>query len=116
MKDQRKCRDRKAAKSRVGRGHRSVRAKPVAKKLKGLSGFTGDAAIYELSPPLKEGRKKFRFVAVSATYAMFSGPETYIFGADKNGKVTHWGELPGSFKGALDHAAALEGAGYRVQP
>jgi hypothetical protein len=74
-----------------------------------LTGFTGSAKLYRLDPPL-EGNE---FVAVSATVA-YRWPETYIFPADESGNVLDWGELDGSFRGALDHAAALEGAGYEV--
>lgn len=55
------------------------------------------------------------YVVVSAAVAMFSGPETYIFGTDENGDRTDFGELPGSFRGALDHEAALKGAGYKCR-
>ena len=55
------------------------------------------------------------YVVVSAADVMYSGPETYIFGADENGEVVDWLELPGSFRGKLDHVAALEGAGYEVE-
>ena len=68
----------------------------------------GHKALYKLNPPL-EGHE---FVVVSSVHAMFTGPETYIFPADKNGKVTNWGELPGSYRGGLNHIKALEDAGY----
>lgn len=61
-----------------------------------------------------EETQKFEFVIVSAADVIFSGPETYIFGADAEGKVLDWGELDGSFKGALDHEQALRRAGYEV--
>jgi hypothetical protein len=54
------------------------------------------------------------YVVVSAVVATFSGPETYIFPADKDSKVLNWLELNGSFRGALDHAEALKGAGYTI--
>lgn len=89
---------------------------PLARKLRDLAGFTGTATLYELTPPLKGDGKAYRYVAVSATVALFSGPETYIFGANKSGEVTQWMELPGSYRGGLDHAEALRNAGYEVQP
>jgi len=49
------------------------------------------------------------YVVTSAVYAMFSGPETYVFPADDNGVITDWGELEGSFQGALDHERAIAG-------
>jgi len=45
---------------------------------------------------------------------MFSGPETYIFPANGNGKVLSFLELEGSYRGGLNHFKALEGAGYVV--
>ena len=75
--------------------------------LRKVPGFD-DARLYRLDPPL-EGE---RHVIVSAT--VVCDPETYIFAADEYGEVTSWDELPGSFRGALDHAEALLGAGYEV--
>lgn len=91
-----------------------------AELVKNLDGWTGDARLYRLTPPLVEkdwdGNKvgEHEFVVVSATVAMFSGPETYIFAADKEGVVASYGELDGSYRGGLDHAEALAGAGYEV--
>jgi len=90
----------------------------TARFVKNLDGFKGEARLYELTPPLQgewDKRKKARFVVVSAINAMFSGPETFIFKADKTGEVLDWGELSGSFKGALDHEQALNNAGYKVK-
>jgi hypothetical protein len=78
--------------------------------VKDLTGFSGSAKLYRLDPPL-DGE---RFVVVSATDVMRSGPETYIFPADAEGEVSSWGELAGSFRGGLDHAEALRGAGYEA--
>ncbi len=87
-----------------------------------LEGFTGDARLYRLTPPIEVKPEceddpyagKFRYVVVSATIALFSGPETYIFPADAKGNVLNWGELEGSYKGGLDHEGALKSAGYIV--
>lgn len=76
----------------------------------GLNGFTGFASLYKLSPPL-DGND---FVIVSATDAMFSGPETYLFPGNEQGEVTDWGELEGSFRGGLSHKEALRNAGYAI--
>lgn len=59
--------------------------------------------------------EKTEHVVVSGCHAMFSGPETYIFPADSTGSITDWGELDGSFQGAIDHERALSDAGYTVQ-
>jgi hypothetical protein len=86
--------------------------------------FTGTAFLYRVDPPMKEESwfaeedeelQSFDYVVVSATSAFMSGAETYIFGADENGEVLDWGELPGSYRGGLDHQQALEDAGYVVQ-
>lgn len=85
-----------------------------------LPGATGTAHLYRLDPPIEDRDYDgshlgtYEYVRVSATYAMFSGPETYIFPADETGEVTSWGELDGSYKGGLDHEEALRGAGYEV--
>jgi hypothetical protein len=76
-----------------------------------LKDFHGDARLYRVSPPM-EGVHEY--VVVSAVDAPFTGPETFIFPGDADGDVTEWGELDGSFRGALDHEAALSGAGYEM--
>jgi hypothetical protein len=83
-----------------------------ATKVKDLPGFRGKAALYFLDPPVDDDME---YVVVSATVVPFGeGPETYIFPADSSGEITDWGELHGSYKGDLDHAKALRGAGYEV--
>lgn len=87
-----------------------------------LEGFNGTANLYRCDPPLQqhepwdenEEQKSYEYVVASAANAMFSGPETYLFGADKDGEIVDWDELPGSFKGGLDHERALQNAGYTV--
>jgi hypothetical protein len=75
--------------------------------------------LYQLSEPIaKYGADgdSGPYVIVSGVWAMFSGPETYIFPADATGKVTDWGELEGSFRGSIDHERALRAAGYDIVP
>lgn len=48
------------------------------------------------------------YVITSAVNA-YSGPETYVFPTDSEGGWLSAGELPGSFRGALDHDAAIAG-------
>jgi hypothetical protein len=91
----------------------------TAKQLATLSGWNGEARVYELDPPMDDDPESWRYVIVSAVDAMFSGPETYIFPAEKTGDVfttADMCELDGSFKGALDHEQALSNAGYEVLP
>lgn len=86
----------------------------AARYLTTLPGWIGDARVYELDPPMLE---ETRYVIVSAVDAMFTGPETYIFPAEKTGDVFDVAdmlELDGSFRGALDHEQALANAGYEV--
>lgn len=84
-----------------------------------LPGFAGHAALYRLSEPLgsdwDEESVKTDLVVVSAAVVTYCGPETYIFAADEDGQIASWSELPGSMKGTLSHAEALEGAGYEVR-
>ena len=47
------------------------------------------------------------FVVVSAATDQLSGPETFIFPADGDGKVLAWQELPGSFRGELNFDKAI---------
>lgn len=74
-----------------------------------LPDMNGDARLYQLSKPLTGND----YVVVSGISNAW-GTETYIFPADKSGEITSWGELEGSFRGAIDHAAALRGAGYEA--
>lgn len=91
----------------------------TATLIKNVEGFTGDARLYRLIPPMKyefddENPQQTEFVVVSATVGMFGGPETYIFPADESGNVLDYCELDGSFRGGLNHSLALSGAGYKV--
>lgn len=82
----------------------------TAKKIKkDIPGMKGEAALYQLSTP----HSGHEFVVVSAV-SVFGEPETYIFPADESGEVLGWAQLEGSFRGDLDHAQALENAGYEL--
>lgn len=67
----------------------------------------GDVRLYRLSEPLNG----YLYVRVSAVD--HGRAETYIFGADADGNGVS-SELPGSFKGAMDHHEALKRAGYTI--
>ena len=54
------------------------------------------------------------FVVASAVVALFTGPETYILPSTKGGVIKSYGELDGSYRGDMDHAEALKGAGYSL--
>lgn len=105
----------------------------TAKLITALPDWVGEARVYQVDPPmayrnygagnddyLTEGTEaRTEYVIVSAVVA-YSGPETYIFPArpssDRPGGFESINslELPGSFRGALNHAQALDGAGYRA--
>lgn len=91
----------------------SFRLMKTAKKIKDLDGFRGEAALYEVSPPLRDymGEKEYKFIVVSAVDSIYA-TETYIFGSNEEGVVTDWTELPGSQKDLLDHEIVLKEAGY----
>ncbi len=94
----------------------------IAKYVRQIEGWNGDARLYRLTPPLAseplisdEPVCFYEYVVVSAVDAPFSGPETLIFGANEGGYVDDFGELPGSYTGGLSHYTALGGAGYTVE-
>jgi hypothetical protein len=94
----------------------------IAHKIKSLDNFRGEAMLFRMEPSLES----YDYVVVSAinpkpweelgemAKALFQ-PETYIFGADPDGNVINWGELPGSFQGAMDIPRALAQAGYEIK-
>jgi hypothetical protein len=93
--------------------------KRTAKFIRDLDDFRGHAALYKLSTPLiHEGyddvQTNHSYVVVSSAHVPFSGPETYIFGANKHGEVVNWSELEGSRRGVYSHADVLRKAGYEV--
>lgn len=76
-----------------------------------IEGWTGDAALYELDPPLAG----HHHVIVSAITCDVTGvPETYIFPAHADGRLISWDQLDGSMKDTLRHEDALRAAGYEV--
>ena len=98
-----------------------MKAKGVATFIKDIKNWKGDAQLFKLDSKVpydynydKEVmEKETQYVIVSAVVA-YSGPETYIFPADRNGKFLDWGELNGSFQGGLDHKKALNGLGFKI--
>lgn len=96
--------------------------KGVAKFVRDLHEFTGQASLYKLSTPIAQTRYTevgeeeifHEYVVVSKANVPFSGPETYIFPADKFGEVVNWSELDGSMRGSYSHEDVLREAGYEV--
>ena len=70
-------------------------------------------SLYRLDPPL-EGHELVVVSALDMDLEWTHVIETYIFPADINGEITDFGELPGSYRGGLDHTVALKRAGYEV--
>ena len=92
-------------------------AKITATFIKTLNDWRGDARLYELSQPVAyDGESSepehAHHVVVSAVNVTHSGPETFIFPARADGSVRDFGEMPGSFSGALDHERAIREAGW----
>ena len=58
----------------------------MAMIVKELKGFKGQACLIEHAG---------KHYVVSSVDAMFTGPETLVFEADANGKVTDWGDIAG---------------------
>lgn len=77
----------------------------IAIKLKNINGHQ---ILWEVLPRI-EGHK---YIITSASDVQFSGPETYMFASDENGKIIDWCELPGSYRGGLDHKNCFKNIGY----
>ena len=107
---------------------------PTALFIRKLDGnWRGDARLYRLNPPMsylllgepeegeeEEGEEEEGLIPqYTAEYVIVSGvevlgeSETYIFPAREDGTAINMLELPGSFKGDINHEQALEDAGYR---
>ena len=92
---------------------REMRKSAVA--VKNIKEAKGRACLYKLSEPLVG----YEYVVVSAArdhrdnYNNMIG-ETFIFGSDQTGKIKSFLELPGSYRGGLDHQKALNDAGYDI--
>jgi len=64
--------------------------------------------LWEVLPRI-EGNK---YVITSASDIRISGPETYMFASNEEGEIVDWSELPGSYRGSLDHKICFENIGY----
>ena len=92
---------------------REFRKSAVA--VKNVKEAKGRACLYKLSDPLMG----YEYVVVSAAKDARDGHnqiigETFIFGSDETGNVRSFLELPGSYRGGLDHQKALNDAGYDI--
>lgn len=86
--------------------------------------YKGDMRLYRLSTPVNYSeygadsqsavmRTEYVLV-VTVCSETFSLAETLIYPANENGRFLSRVELPGSYRGGLDHAEALRRAGYTV--
>lgn len=74
--------------------------------------------LYRLSEGVRVSERdpdkgKTDHVVVSAVRVL-GEPETYIFASDAEGAVTCWTEMPGSYRGGLDHEQAIRDAGWEI--
>lgn len=70
-------------------------------------------SLYKMKPP----HNGYEYVIASSLFEVVGRHqlnETYLFGADEEGKILDWCELEGSMKGTQSHAEALNEAGYCV--
>jgi hypothetical protein len=66
--------------------------------------------LWKLESPFVDGdHAPVEFLITSAVLVKGESPETYVFAASKDRKVLRYRELPGSFKGDLDHDRAFKG-------
>jgi hypothetical protein len=81
-------------------------------------GSRGDQKLYRLSESVPygwhdedEGRPTTEYVVISGVCNQYAH-ETYIFPGDADGEIIDWGEMDGSFRGAVDHERAIREAGW----
>lgn len=87
----------------------------IATKIKDVDFGVGPGCkqtLYRCEPPMCS----YDYVIVSALAEAFdtNRPETFIFGADVMGEIVNYSELPGSYRGGMDHVKALRDAGYQI--
>jgi hypothetical protein len=77
-----------------------------------LDGWRGDVQLYKLSEPVESPSGEMTsHVAVSGIDNEW-GTETYIFACDEHRENVDFLEMEGSFRGSIDHEAAIMGAGW----
>lgn len=96
----------------------------LVERLVGRHPWQREGGVYQVDPPMEWGDMAegegglTEYVLVSAADVPPSGPETYIFAvtydADSGATPLSHAELPGSYRGGLDHAEAFRGAGYEI--
>lgn len=79
----------------------------TARKIKDVNSHQ---ILWEVLPRI-DGHK---YVITSVSNVQFTGPETYMFAADEKGNIINWGELPGSYRGELNHQKCFENLDYKI--
>lgn len=82
----------------------------VNKTAKMLKYINNNRILWEVFPRI-DGNK---YVITSAVNVPLSGPETYMFAADENGDIVSFFELPGSYRGGLEHKKCFDYIGYDI--
>lgn len=69
-----------------------------------------NAKLWKLSRPFRPeySDRSVEYVVSSAVHVL-GIPESVLYSADSNGEVLSWSELPGSFRGDLNHQEAIDG-------
>lgn len=86
-----------------------------------LPGFNGHAALYKLTPPIRDRGYDEDDATLLVHYVVASAVnswavETFLFPANEDGEITSWAELEGSMKGVTSHETVFENIGYIVVP
>ena len=86
------------------------------KLVRRLKGWTGDAALYSVTPPLEDDVHYVIISAIDTFIGHIRAHETYIFPAKEDGKPISYCELPGSAKGTTSHEEVIDNAGWELVP
>ena len=85
--------------------------------------YRGHAAVYRVEPPVRYFDNDYRlceseYVVASAVSNPLdtSIPETLLFPSSEDGSILIWSELPGSYRGGMDHEEALRGLDHQPVP
>lgn len=73
----------------------------------------GEAAVYRLEPPVRNGDEYHQYVYLSTAEVLFEW-ETYAFPCDHDGENIIYRDLEGSSKGKVPHEEVLRNMGYEL--
>lgn len=83
----------------------------VAKHIRNLTDFSGNAALYQMTPPY-DGQE---FVIASAVNDGRYVHETYLFPATPAGEIADWTEMDGSQRNTTSHDEVMANIGYVIE-